>query len=140
MFEPEKETYVSLATFRKSGVPVNTPVWIAGRDNTLYVFSEGKAGKVKRIRNNPSVRLAACDVRGNLHTGDWIDGTARIVDDPGELAQAYPAFDSKYGIQMRVANFLSRLSGRFRKRAMIAIALDNDALDDVSSKASTLDH
>lgn len=123
MFNPATETYVSLATFRKSGVAVNTPVWIAGNNDTLYVFSEGNAGKVKRIRNTAGVRLAACDVRGKLKTGEWIDGTARIVEDPGEVAAAYPSFDKKYGIQMRVTNFLSRMSGRFNKRAMIAITL-----------------
>lgn len=123
MFDPATEQYVNLATFRKSGVEVHTPVWIAEHSGTYYVFSEGKAGKVKRIRNNSHVRLAPCDMRGNLK-GEWIDGTARLVDDADEIAQMYPAFTRKYGWQIRVANFFSRLSGRYQRRAIIAITLD----------------
>jgi len=122
MFDPADERYVSLATFRKSGDEVRTPVWIAEHQGTSYVFSEGTAGKIKRIRNNGRIRLAPCDVRGNV-TGEWVEGHARIVDDPDEIDAMYPAFTRKYGWQMRIANFLSRLSGRFHKRAIIAIDL-----------------
>ncbi|MFP6629399.1 MAG: pyridoxamine 5'-phosphate oxidase family protein, partial [Myxococcota bacterium] len=42
--------YVSLATFRRDGREVRTPVWVARDGEHLYIFSEAKAGKVKRIR------------------------------------------------------------------------------------------
>ena len=51
-FDPAVESYVNLATFRRNGREVRTPVWIAGADCLYYVFSEGNAGKVKRIRAN----------------------------------------------------------------------------------------
>ena len=60
--------YVSLATFRRNGREVRTPVWLAKVDVRYYLFSEGKAGKVKRIRANGRARLAACDLRG------WMPG------------------------------------------------------------------
>lgn len=112
--------YVNLATFRKSGAEVRTPVWIAGHNGTLYVFSESKAGKVKRIRANGKARLATCDYSGNLK-GDWVEASARIVTDEKEIREMYPAFSNKYGFQMWVANFFARLSGRYNKRAIIAI-------------------
>lgn len=124
-FDPAREPYVNLATYRRSGAEVRTPVWIAEHQGTCYVFSEGRAGKVKRIRNNPAVRLAACDVRGKLKS-DWIDGTARIVRDQSEIDVMYPAFTAKYGWQMRLGNLLSRLTGRFHRRAIIAITLAPD--------------
>lgn len=117
------ERYVNLATFRRSGVAVCTPVWVAEHNGAGYVFSAGDAGKVKRIRNNGRVQLAACDARGKVH-GEWLDGTARLVEDQQEIDAMYPAFSAKYGVQMWIADFFSRLTGRYRRRAIIAIELD----------------
>ncbi len=129
MFEPADEPYVSLATFRKTGVEVRTPVWIAAHGSRYYVFSAGDAGKVKRIRNNSRVRLAPCDVRGKLR-GDWIEGHASIVKDQDEIDRMYPAFTKKYGWQMRLGNVFSRLTGRYSRRAIIAIKLDSSVQGD----------
>jgi hypothetical protein len=52
------QKYISLATFRKSGQAVNTPVWFAEYDEKLYVMTRSDSGKYKRIRNNPQVRIA----------------------------------------------------------------------------------
>jgi PPOX class probable F420-dependent enzyme len=81
--------YINLETFRKNGQSVRTPVWFAGEPQQgapekLYVYSTADSGKAKRIRNNPHVRVAPCDVRGKL-LGDWIDARAEIVT--GEEAQ-----------------------------------------------------
>ena len=56
--------YVSLATFRRDGRAVETPVWFAPHQGRLYVFSEATAGKVKRLRNDPRARVAPCNVSG----------------------------------------------------------------------------
>ena len=114
--------YVSLATFRKSGAAVRTPVWIAAANNKLYVYSEGDAGKVKRIRANGKAQLAACDMRGKL-LGDFVDASGRIVNDETERAQAFAALKAKYGWQMGIANALSRLSGKYAKRTVLAFEL-----------------
>ncbi len=74
--------YLNLETFRKTGMGVRTPVWFA-QDvchtdpsiTVFYVYSEAEAGKVKRVRNNPNVRLTPCTVRGAVR-GVWIDGRA----------------------------------------------------------------
>jgi hypothetical protein len=120
--DPGRDTYVSLATFRRDGREVRTPVWIAGEGGRFYVFSEGDAGKVKRIRATGRVRVAACNMRGAVH-GEWRDGTGRIVTGPDETRRAYELLDRKYGWQMRLANVFSRLSGRYDKRAVLAIEL-----------------
>ena len=94
-FEPGSERYVSLATFRRNGAEVRTPVWIAGSDARYYVFSEGDAGKVKRVRATHRVRLAACNVRGTV-SSEWLDGGGRIVTDPVTIEYAYRALRAKY--------------------------------------------
>ena len=124
-FDPAKEIYINLATYRKTGVSVNTPVWVAAHDGNYYVFSESKAGKVKRLRNNQNIKVAPCDVRGKIH-GEWVEGIARLVTDQTEIDAMYPAFTEKYGLQMRFANFFSRLTGRFDKRTIIAFTLSSE--------------
>jgi hypothetical protein len=115
--------YVSLASFRRDGRAVETPVWIAERDGRLCVFSEARAGKVKRLRRDPRVRLTPCTAWGALR-GDPVAGRARIVDDAPSQAIAYRALGDKYGWQMRLANLGSRLAGRIDARAVLEITLD----------------
>jgi uncharacterized protein len=120
--DPASERYVSLATFRRNGAEVKTPVWVAADAGRCYVFSAGDAGKVKRIRVTPHVRLAACDFHGNVR-GAWVDGEARIVSAPADIARARRALRAKYGVQMYVTDFFATLFRRMRKRAYIEIAL-----------------
>jgi PPOX class probable F420-dependent enzyme len=53
------QRYISLATFRKTGIPVYTPVWFGEGNGRLYVMTNGKSGKSKRLRNNPEVRICS---------------------------------------------------------------------------------
>lgn len=121
-FVPATERYVSLATYRRNGIEVKTPVWISVVAGRYYVFSAGDAGKVKRIRATPRVRLAACDVRGNVHSA-WIDARARIVSDPVLIAQVRESLLGKYGLMMRLTDLMATLTGRMSRRAYIEIEL-----------------
>ena len=116
------ERYVSLATFRKSGREVHTPVWIAREAGKLYVWTNRTSGKVKRLRANRRVRLAPCDARGKVR-GEWVDGRARLLDDPEATQRGLETVIRKYGWQMRLALLASRLTGRYAQRAVIEIEL-----------------
>jgi PPOX class probable F420-dependent enzyme len=120
IFDPATEKYVSLATYRRNGVEVKTPVWIAEVARRYYVFSAGDAGKVKRIRATPRVRIAACDVRGNIQSA-WMEAHARIVSDSALIAQVREALRSKYGLLMRLTDVMATITGRIRRRAYIEI-------------------
>ena len=115
--------YVSLATFRKTGAAVATPVWCAADGDALYIFSASKAGKVKRLRNSNKARLAICDARGKL-LGDWVDAKAEVITEPTTVATALAALRRKYGWQMWLADTGARLTGKFNKRAYIRARLD----------------
>ena len=116
------ERYMNLATFRRSGAAVETPVWFAEAQGRLYVFSAADAGKVKRLRNSTRSRVAACSARGRV-TGDWRDAETRIVNESETVEKAYRALRAKYGLQMWIADALSRLSGRYEKRAILEVEL-----------------
>jgi len=123
-FDPAAEKYVSLATYRRNGVEVKTPVWIAGLAGRYYVFSAGDAGKVKRIRATPQVRLAACDSRGNVR-GAWIEARAKIILEPALIVKVRKALRDKYGLVMRLVDAIATLTGRIHRRGYIEIELVN---------------
>ena len=100
--------------------PAEPPIWFAALDGRLYVFSEGQAGKVKRLRNSSRARVAVCDLRGRLR-GEWIEAVARVVDDPETIERAFAALRAKYGWQMWIPDLFSRLAGRIHRRAIIEI-------------------
>ena len=122
MVDVDRERYVSLATFRKDGREVKTPVWIAAGDGRVFVYTNVTSGKVKRIRNNGRARVAPSDARGRVK-GDWVDAKARLIEDPEGQERGIRTLVDKYGWQMRLALFLSRLSGRYRQRAIIELEL-----------------
>ena len=112
--------YLNLETYRKNGTPVLTPMWFAEQEGVFYVYSVAEVGKVKRIRSNPNVRVAPCDIRGEIE-GEWVAGIARIENDRGtELANRLLV--RKYGILKRIGNLFSKLTGR--KRVVISIRFE----------------
>jgi PPOX class probable F420-dependent enzyme len=118
----ERHRYINLATFRRSGEAVTTPVWSARHGGHFYVFTAAGSGKIKRLKNDPRIRVAPCGPRGRVR-GEWIDGRARRIDDSATERAAYTALLAKYGWQMRVLNFFSRLSGRIDERAILELDL-----------------
>ena len=112
--------YLNPETFRKTGVGVRTPVWFAQESEVFYIYSAPDAGKAKRIRNNPKVRVAPCDMRGNLR-GAWVEARARICES-SEAAHGQDLLRHKYGWMKIIGDFFSRLRGR--TQAVIAIDMD----------------
>jgi uncharacterized protein len=116
----DRHRYLNLATFRRDGAEVRTPVWFAALDAKLYVFSAGDAGKVKRLRHSPRARVAPCDARGGVR-GDWRETTARVVTDRRLIERARAALRAKYGWSLRLLDVLARVTGRLERRAWIEI-------------------
>jgi uncharacterized protein len=110
------QKYMSLETFKKNGQGVKTPVWFVFHDNALYLYTKADSWKVKRIRNTPRVRVAACNFRGDIK-GPWLDATASLVEGDERLA-ADALLDRKYFLK-KIFNVLSRLNRH--KRAMFKI-------------------
>lgn len=109
--------YISLETYRRNGAGVRTPVWFAEAEGVLYVYSLANAGKVKRVRANPRVRVAPCDLRGSLR-GNWLEAEARVVEG-AEEQRGHALLNRKYRPWKRIGDFFSRLRGR--KQAILAI-------------------
>jgi PPOX class probable F420-dependent enzyme len=118
------QKYLSLESYRRTGAAVRTPVWFAHDDKdpaTLYVDTELNSGKVKRIRNNPRVRVAACNMRATVK-GEWTPATAHLLDG-AEAEHGRSLLTRKYWAK-RLADFFS--PGRIKKLQILAIRLTED--------------
>jgi PPOX class probable F420-dependent enzyme len=113
-----RQQYLSLETFRKSGVGVRTPVWFVQDGDTVYVHTEANSGKVKRIRNNEQVNIAPCKMDGTL-LGEWVPAVAREVTDSDTGRKINRLYDRKYGLMKKMFFLLGAI--RRRKNTQLEI-------------------
>ncbi len=99
--------YLLVTTYRRDGRPVPTPMWAARDGDAIVVWSVTNAGKVRRIRRNPEVRVAPCDVRGRVN-GDHVGGQAAILDGVG-TERVRQLLREKYGLRGRITLWGSRV-------------------------------
>jgi uncharacterized protein len=97
------ERFVSLTTFRRSGEPVPTPVWVLPDGMGLVVSTPSDAAKLKRIRNDPQVTLQACDRRGKVDPeAPVVEGSAQIIRDSAASEAVSRRLLGKYGLEFRI--------------------------------------
>ena len=93
--------YALLTTFKKSGEAVPTPIWFGLDDQgRAYIRTGPEVAKVRRIRNDPHVRMTPCTFRGRPK-GPTVEGTARVVAQD-EKEHAEHALQSNYGLGRRI--------------------------------------
>jgi len=107
----EKQKYLNLETFRKSGVGVRTPVWFVQDGKLLYVRTIADSGKVKRIRNNPQVNIAPCKVDGTL-LDDWLQAQACEILDEEIDSKVDRLLGKKYGLMKTIFSMAGSRDGR----------------------------
>ena len=98
-----KQKYLNLETFRRNGESMKTPVWFVQDGEILYVNTLANSGKVKRIRNNGRVNVAACKMDGKV-TGTWFPAQACEVTDPEIGTKVNRMLDKKYGLMKKLFN------------------------------------
>jgi len=113
--------HISIETYRKTGDPVRTPVWFVEENGELFVRTDSDTGKIKRIRNNPKVRVATSNMRGTVK-GSWVEGEARIID-PESSKHVFSLLRKKYGMFYRIIRFTERFSRKKAKPVGLAIRI-----------------
>jgi len=71
---------MNVRSFRKDGLPIDTPVWVVAIDGSLAFFTDDRSFKFKRLRRNPRIEVAPCDVWGKV-SAPWRAGVCRLVED-----------------------------------------------------------
>ena len=110
------QRYIALATFRKTGVPVWTPIWFGVQSGRLCAMTSSDSGKYKRLRNNPAVRIAACTIRGRIR-GPEFSARAHFLP-PESWPQARQTIRKKY--------WLARLPIWSKQTVYIEIDVDGE--------------
>jgi uncharacterized protein len=108
-----KEPFINVTTFKRDGTAVPTPVWCAGRNGSLLVFTEADSGKVKRIRHDPHVTVAPCSFRGTPR-GPAAEADATVV---GGTEEVEALLARKYGWMWRGYGLLMAAVRRLRRQA-----------------------
>ena len=106
----EKQNYLNIETFRKSGQAVKTPVWFVEDGDALYVWTQAGSGKAKRIRNNGTVNIAPSTGSGEP-VGEWLPARAQADESPTAIQRVEKLMKKKYGIMFHIFGFLGRLRG-----------------------------
>jgi len=96
------QKYLNLETFKKNGDGVKTPVWFAADPSAsldssgakIYAYTIGVSGKVKRVRNNPRVKIAPCNMSGKV-LGEWVEARAEIISGE-EAVRGMQLLNKKY--------------------------------------------
>ena len=106
----EKQQYLNIETFRKNGQGVKTPVWFAQDGDTLHIWTGVTSGKVKRIRNNSSVRITPSTPSGDA-LGEWVNARAIVFDSEIKVNETETLFKKKYGVIFRVLSTFNKWRG-----------------------------
>ena len=115
----ERQQYINLETFRKSGEGVKTPVWFAIENGVLYTRTMANSWKVKRLNRNPHIKVTPSNAQG-APLGNWIDGKAYEILDPAMANHVNKLMNQKYGILKRGFD----LMGKFRSTEMTAVRIE----------------
>jgi PPOX class probable F420-dependent enzyme len=107
-----RQKTVLSTTYRQDGRPVGTPVSLAVDGDHAYLRSFEKAGKTRRLRNNPRVDIAPSTARGRP-TGPAIQATARRLEG-GESRRAARLLARKHPVLHGVLVPLTHRLGRAR--------------------------
>jgi hypothetical protein len=94
-----QEKYVSVATFRKTGVAVATATWIVPLDGgRVGLLTSSASGKAKRLRNN---------VRGRVKAGVTpVTGTVELVTSGPDFEALTSRVKAKYGLMVPFTRLL----------------------------------
>jgi PPOX class probable F420-dependent enzyme len=103
--------YINLETYKKNEKPISTPVWFVIENNLIFIVTRSSTGKVKRLKNNPNVRIMPCGFRGEPK-GKWVGGIAKFINSD-ESARIVNLRNKKYGITAKLVSLLTLRKGKF---------------------------
>ncbi len=111
--------YLSVTSFRRDGSGVATPVWFVSDGRRLFALTDLHSAKIKRIRRNPRVLVAACRVDGKLRR-EPVPARVEVLTATTELERVQKLLLERYRISYRLVMLIYRLGRRLRGRPSVA--------------------
>lgn len=111
--------YMALTTYRRSGEPVTSPVWVVPlEDGRVGFWTAMGTGKTKRLAHTPRVVVQPSDVRGRVAPGSTpLEGTAEVARSGARFEEVHAKVRAKYGVMTTVTRVLASL-GPMRRRGL----------------------
>lgn len=118
--------FIQLTTFRKSGKPVPTPVWVVRDGDAISAFTPTGSGKLKRLRHTSRVTVLECSRGGTVEEGAVpVEAVASVSADPADVERVTRRLAEKYGFQFKIVMLIERISSRGRSRDRAAITISD---------------
>jgi len=111
--------YLSVTSFKRDGSGVATPVWFVSDGGRLLALTDLHSAKVRRIRANPHVLIAACRPDGKLR-GQPVPANAAVLTATEELEHAQKLLTDRYKISYRLVMLAYRAARRLRGQRSVA--------------------
>jgi PPOX class probable F420-dependent enzyme len=111
--------YLSVTSFKRDGTGVATPVWFVSDGRRLFAFTDLHSAKIRRIRRNPRVLVAACRVDGKLRS-EPISARAEVLTADADLERVQKLLLARYKISYRIVMLFYRLGRRLRGKRTVA--------------------
>ncbi len=115
--------FIRLTTFRKTGEPVGTTVWVARDGDSLVAFTPVGAGKLKRLRHTKRVEVVQSS-RGGRVADDArsVEAVAEVDSSDSTLAHVSGLLSKKYGLQYQLIMVMEKVFSKgLRDRDVIRI-------------------
>jgi hypothetical protein len=120
--------YLSVTSFKRDGNPVATPVWFVIENGRLLIYTDPESFKAKRIRRNPSVKVAPCNATGKLR-GEPAPGTAEFLPEE-QTDHVMRLIKRKYRVdrvlKLPFYNLVQRLRGKHTSGPITTLAITPD--------------
>lgn len=97
--------YILIESYRKNGVSVKTPVWFVIHDGIIYVRTNKDSGKVKRIKNNSTIKISICNIIGKPNE-NWHEAEAKVIEFDEYINSL---IDKKYGFMAKLLKIFYKL-------------------------------
>ena len=111
--------YLSVASFKRDGTAVATPVWFVSDGSRLFALTDLHSAKVRRMRRNPRVLVASCRVNGKLRR-EPVPARAEVLTATPELERVQRLLIERYKISYRLVMLFYRLGRRLRGESSVA--------------------
>ncbi|HEX5622213.1 MAG TPA: PPOX class F420-dependent oxidoreductase [Solirubrobacteraceae bacterium] len=111
--------YLSVTSFKRDGTGVATPVWFVSDGSRLLALTDLHSAKVRRIRGNPHVLIAACRADGKLRSQP-VPALAAVLTATEDLERVQKLLIERYKISYRLVMLVYRFGRRLRGRSSVA--------------------
>ena len=105
------QKYINLETYRKDQTPVKTPVWFIINNDRIHITTKETTGKVKRLRNNQTARIAICSMKGDIK-GDWVHVGLQRINEDNDVEKIVKLRKKKYGFSARLISMFTSQKGK----------------------------